>query len=118
MRITVRFSSGTRADNLDIEKVLVKSLQRFQHRLAQVYVCTTDLNGPRGGIVKQCRCVLHLRRMPAVVIQDQDECMTSLIHRVANRAAYIVSQRVDRRAKRVLQNRKDRRRMHFHPANK
>ncbi|MCG8650637.1 MAG: hypothetical protein MI861_12445, partial [Pirellulales bacterium] len=44
-------------------------------------------------------------RMPPVVIQDQDEKMKSLIYRVANRAAYVVSQKADRRNKRVLQNR-------------
>jgi hypothetical protein len=50
--------------------------------------------------------VLHLRRMPPVVIQDQDESMTSLIHRVANRASFVLSQKADRRTKRVRKNRK------------
>jgi hypothetical protein len=68
-----------------------------------------DVNGPRGGVDKQCRCVLHLRRMPPVVIQDKDESMNALIYRVANRAAYALSQRTDRRTKRVKQGRSARR---------
>ena len=107
MQLTIRFSGGKRSDfgNHDFEEVVQTSLERFQHRLKQVYLYIEDVNGPRGGIDKQCRCVLHLRRMPPVVIQDQDDDMNALIYRVANRAAYALSQKTDRQNKRVLRNR-------------
>jgi len=107
MQLTIRFSGGKRADfgNHDIEGVFEKSLTRFQRRLKKVFLYFEDVNGPRGGIDKQCRCVLQLRNLPPVVIQDQDSSMSSLIFRVANRAAYVLSQKTDRQNKRVLQNR-------------
>ena len=110
MQLTIRFSGGKRSDfgNHYFEDVVLSSLERFQNRLKQVYLYVEDVNGPRGGIDKQCRCVLHLRRMPPVVIQDQDEDMSTLIYRVANRAAYALSQKTDRHNKRVLKNRNDR----------
>lgn len=101
MNLTIRFTGGRRADfgDHDFEGVLTSSLERFAHRLKQVYVYIEDINGPRGGVDKQCRCVLHLRRMPPIVIQDQDDSIYSLIHRVANRAAYALSQQTGRRTR-------------------
>lgn len=101
MNFAVRFGSGQRArfGDQDIEDILTDSLERFARRLKQVYLYIEDINGPRGGVDKQCRCVLHLRRMPPVVIQDQDESIHALIHRVANRAAYALSQRAGRKTR-------------------
>jgi putative sigma-54 modulation protein len=115
MQPTIRFCGAKPADfaNHDFEDVLLNALDRFRHRLKQVYLYLEDVNGPRGGIDKQCRCVLHLRRIPPVVIQDQDECMSSLVHRVASRAVYALSQKADRQKKRIKQNRKSRRQQAF-----
>lgn len=102
MNFTIRFGGGQRADfgSHQYEGILAQSLERFSQRLKQVYVYIQDINGPRGGVDKQCRCVLHLRRMPPVVIQDQDEDTYALVHRVANRAAYALSQKTERRTRR------------------
>ncbi len=110
MQLTIRFSGGKRADfgNHDLEEVLLSSLTRFEHLLQRVFLYIEDVNGPRGGVDKQCRCVLHLRHLPPIVIQDQDESMSSLVYRVANRASYTLSQKADRRNKRAIRNRSDR----------
>ena len=110
MQLTIRFSGGKPSDfgSHDSEEILLSALDRFRHRLKQVYLYIENVNGPRGGIDKQCRCVLHLRRIPPVVVQDKDSCMNSLIHRVASRAVYALSQKADRQTKRVKQNRKAR----------
>ncbi len=108
MNFAVRFGSGSRADfgDHDIEGILTDSLGRFAHRLKQIYLFIEDTNGPRGGVDKQCRCVLHLRRMAPVVIEDQDESMLALIHRVANRAAYALSQQTARKKKQPQRDRR------------
>lgn len=113
MRLTVRFSGGKRSDfgNHDYEGVLSEALKRFKHRLKQVYLYVEDVNGPRGGIDKQCRCVLHLRRLPPIVIQDEDKSMPALLRRVADRATYALSQKVDRKTKRVKRDRKQRKQL-------
>lgn len=99
MQMTIRFSGGNRSDfgEFDYERLMLSSLERFRHLLKQVQLYIEDTNGPRGGVDKQCRCVLHLRRMPPVVIQDQDESMGPLIHRVAERATFALSKKLDRK---------------------
>ena len=106
MQLTIRSSGGKRSDfgSHDYDEILLGALDRFRNRLKQVCLYIEDVNGPRGGADKQCRCVLHLRRMPPVVIQDKDESMQALIQRVANRASYALSQKVDRHAQRGKQN--------------
>jgi len=108
MNFAIRFSGGQRADfgNHDFEGILTNSLERFARRLKQVFLYLEDINGPRGGVDKQCRCVLHLRRMPPVVIQDEDENTYALIHRVANRAAYALSQQAARKSRQTQRTRR------------
>lgn len=106
MQVQIRFSGGDRQSFgvHDYEEMVATSLRRFEHQLRQVYLYLEDVNGPRGGIDKQCRCVLHLRRMPPIVITDQDESTTALLHRVLGRATYTLSQKADRRVKRGVRS--------------
>ncbi len=110
MDISIRFSGCKRSDfpNQDFEDVLSSSLQRFRHRLKQIHFYLEDVNGPRGGVDKQCRCVLRLRRMAPIVIQDKDASTQSLLYRVANRAAHALSKQADRKVKRGRQIRRSR----------
>ena len=103
MRVTVRFSGGKRPDfgNHDYEQLVKGSLARFGQRLKHVYLYIEDVNGPRGGVDKQCRCVLHLKHMPPVVIQDEGENLGALVYRVADRASYALSQAINRHNKRT-----------------
>ena len=84
----------------EFENILMRSLDRFGHRVRQVILYFHDLNGPRGGIDKSCRCVIHLKRMPPVVIQDQDQKLLNLVYRIADRASHVLAQKLDRRIKR------------------
>lgn len=106
MNIAIRFSGCRRADfpNADFEALFASSLERFRHRLKQVQIYLEDINGPRGGVDKQCRCVLHLHRMSPIVIQDRDDNVHTLLHRVAGRAAFVLSQKADRQVKKGRQN--------------
>lgn len=107
MQIAIRFSGGIKSDlgNHNYEEVLCFALDRFEHRLKHVDLFVEDVNGPRGGVDKQCRCVLYLKNMSPVIIKGRGEHLGALILRVANRAAFVLSQRFDRRNKRVLKNR-------------
>lgn len=88
-----------------MNEVLDQALRRFRNRIRSVQVFVEDLNGPRGGLDKECRCVVHLKRQPPVVIRDVDDCITTLAYRVANRASHAVSKVVGRRSKQGLRNR-------------
>jgi len=102
MQLSIRYTGGQRADSgaEDYERILQRSLEHFKHRMKHACLYVEDVNGPRGGVDKQCRFVIHLRRMPPIVIQDRDDCMKRLIHRVADRASYALSQKTDRRKSR------------------
>ena len=85
----------------DYQELILSSLERFRDRVKQVCLYVEDVNGHRRGIDKKCRCVLHLKRMAPIVIQDMDASMNALMHRIANRASYVLSQKADRISKRV-----------------
>ena len=98
MRLDIRFSGTKQNGNLNgkLEAILLDSLERFQRRVRHVCVFIEDVNGPKGGIDKQCRCVVHLRKMPPIVIQDEDTDLVALVHRIANRASYTLSEKTKR----------------------
>lgn len=102
MRLDIRYSgvANARSWDADLESVLLGSLDRFKHWVKRAYLYVEDVNGPKGGVDKQCRCVLHLRRMPPVVIQAKGEDLIALIYRIANRASYTLSQKTKRRRSR------------------
>ncbi len=80
-----------------LEKILISQLARFQHRIKQVQLYIEDVNGPRGGLDKHCRCVLHLRRTAPIVIRDCDHSIPAMIHRVADRASHALGRYADKR---------------------
>ncbi len=104
MRLDVRFS-GTKHNvrwDKNLETVLLDSLERFQPWVRYVYLYIEDVNGPKGGVDKQCRCVVHLRRMPPVVIQAEGDNLTALTYRIANRASHTLNQKTKRKKMRKL----------------
>ncbi|MEM8736469.1 MAG: hypothetical protein AAGG44_19725 [Planctomycetota bacterium] len=103
MDLQIQLGGGLRgvAVPQDYRELFSNSLARFTKRIRSVHVFLDDVNGPKGGVDKQCRCVVAVAGVPEVVITDRDESLSSLLHRVANRVAFTVSQRLDRAAKRV-----------------
>lgn len=80
----------------DAADIMRQSFERFGKHIRSVNLVVTDVNGPKGEVDKQCRCVVHLKRMAPIVIQDRDNSYVSLLKRVADRAAQTLNQRVDR----------------------
>lgn len=99
MQLHMRFTNGleVKGDHELLENILLGQLARFQHRLKQVHLHIEDVNGPRGGLDKHCRCVLHLRRTAPIVICDRDKSLPAMIHRVADRASHALGRRSARR---------------------
>lgn len=99
MDITVYFGDLKPAKVVqeDVASLMLESFERFRSYIRCVSVTVTDINGPKGGIDKQCRCVLQLKRMAPIVVQDRDDSFVTLLNRVANRAAHALSQKIDRK---------------------
>jgi ribosome-associated translation inhibitor RaiA len=98
MDMNVYFSGWRPATTVrdNIAQGMSDALQRFERHIRQVNVYVEDVNGPKGGVDKVCRCVLHLNRMPPLVIEDRDASLIALLDRITNRVAYSLSKRVAR----------------------
>lgn len=72
---------------------LTDELSRMARIINRVNVYFYDSNGPKGGRDKACRLVIHLRRRPPVVIQEQDAELTPLIYRLAERTGQTLQRR-------------------------
>lgn len=82
--------------------LLQRTLSRFEKSLSKVVLYMSDVNGPRGGIDKECRCLVHFHRLPPVIIHDRHEKAGPLVQRVAARAAQAVATRFETRRERRI----------------
>lgn len=79
---------------LHIERRLGFALARLRTHVTEVEVQLRDLNGPRGGLDKRCRVIVHLERGPAVIVEDVDSDLRGLVDRSVDRAARAAHKRV------------------------
>ena len=97
MHVTLRFNGAAQGvDRRDLEKIILDSVEPLAYRVKQVFVYIEDVNGPRGGVDKQCRSVLHLRHLSPVVIRGRDHNIYALVHRIADRAVEALRRKKDR----------------------
>ncbi len=78
----------------NVTQLIESSFEHFQTHVRHVNVTFSDVNGPKGGVDKQCRCIVHLKNMAPIVVDDCDESFINLVHRVARRAAHALSERI------------------------
>ncbi|MDZ4782485.1 MAG: HPF/RaiA family ribosome-associated protein [Planctomycetia bacterium] len=83
-----------------IDRRLRFVLGRFGNRIGCVKACLADLNGPRGGMDKRCRIVVHLPRSGVVIVEDTDGDIGSVVDRAADRAGQAVRRELERRRER------------------
>jgi len=76
------------------------ALSRFEERLGRIAVYLNDLNGDKGGIDKQCKVIVPLRRGKSIVMEDRDSNWLALFDRVSERLGYNVSKEIERRRSR------------------
>jgi len=84
-----------------IRSRLLAELSHVSRIVNRVNVYFQDCNGPKNGVDKTCRLVIHLRRRPPVVIQDQDSQLLPLIHRVLDRCGHVLQRRTESRRERA-----------------
>lgn len=79
-----------------IERRLRFALSRFADRVDRVTVRLADLNGPRGGVDKQCRIIVKVRAAGEVVIEDAASDVETAIDRGADRVQRAVARTLAR----------------------
>ena len=96
MRILIRMPAGLSPSLAPLARRRLEfALGRFSARVRSLTVRLADLNGPRGGLDKQCLVAIRLtspRRL--IVIEDTDAEAEVAIARAADRAARVVARAV------------------------
>lgn len=95
MRLEIRSApfSLTPALEARVRRRMRFALCRFQAGIRRVTVRLCDLNGPRGGVDKQCRIEAALRRGKTVQVEDVDADLYAAIDRAAGRLGRLVAHR-------------------------
>lgn len=97
MRIVISPSAEWTPAVIDlVHKRLDFALGRFAGRVRSLTVRLKDLNGPRGGVDKQCQIAIRLDRpRRTIVIEELDAEPEAAIGRAAQRASRAVARAVD-----------------------
>ncbi len=96
MQLSIRIEGNetTPAARRNLAETVDHALSKFAQHVQRVTLSVTDINGPRGGKDKHCRCVLTMKRAQPIVIEDLDFSIGGAIHHAIERAVYTVSQRI------------------------
>lgn len=104
MQLSIRGDSVKLSETLReyIGRRLHFALGRFASAIHRVSVRVGDVNGPRGGIDKQCCVEVRLRtgRGAAIAVTTDDSDLRSAVDRSAKRMARNVARELERRRQR------------------
>jgi len=78
-----------------IEQKLQFSFNRFEQHISTIHVGLSDINGPRGGLDKQCTLQVSLASMSDVVIKDTQRTLSLAVDRAIQRAGRTVARKVE-----------------------
>ena len=95
MRLQIRSSpfSLTPALEARVQRRLQFALNRFHPAIGRVAVRLRDLNGPRGGLDKQCFIEARLLRRRKFVVQETGADLYVAIDRAADRLGRLIARR-------------------------
>jgi hypothetical protein len=79
-----------------VEQRVACALAKFVHRVRTVSVSLTDVNGPKGGVDKQCRVVVALTPSGTVSIAESQADIGRAIVRSMDRVGHAVGRRLER----------------------
>ena len=85
-----------------IERRLRFALGRFGARVARVETTLTDLNGPRGGVDKQCRIIASLVPKGEVIVEVRDADIFIAVDRAADRLGRVTARELERRREQAI----------------
>ena len=73
------------------------AFSRFKDRIQKVKIQLSDINGPKGGIDKECQFHLTLPDQPDVVVKGTSDKLESAISRTATRSAKTLARKLKRK---------------------
>ena len=98
MKIDVRFRGLEPSDALRNHAVrrIHFQLSRFGHEISSVLVRISDVNGPKGGVDKQCQVSVRGRRLSDVIVDDLSGDAHSAIDMAVERVSHAVARDLER----------------------
>ena len=99
MELEIRRQEFSVNDHLreHIERRMEFALGQFGQFVSRVNVHLEDVNGPKGGVDKQCRLLAHLRGGHVVKVEDIDVDFENAVSRAADRISHAVGRQLERR---------------------
>ncbi len=79
-----------------VERRILFAFSRFESHIERIILVVADENGPKGGIDKACRIEVRLRRMPEIIVNDQDSEISRCVARIVDRAGRSVTRSISR----------------------
>ncbi|MBU0945441.1 MAG: hypothetical protein KJ804_04850 [Proteobacteria bacterium] len=89
----------SRDTSTSMERRLRFALGRFGESIKEVTVRLTDLNGPKGGIDKECLIVVKLRKGGEVIVQGSGKDCNTTLNYCAGRVGRSVEREMNRNRK-------------------
>ena len=70
---------------------------RTRHEIDNTKITITDINGPKGGVDKQCKVIIKPRGMKPIVIAEKRESVRNAIDRCLTRASHSINRKLKRK---------------------
>jgi len=84
-----------------VERRIEFALTRFDERIMKVSLWLSDVNGPKGGLDKNCQMQVIMPGKPDVVIEETRENLYLAINFAIARASKAVVRKLDRQRSRI-----------------
>ncbi len=97
MQVELRIRRASHGDALRmyLERRLFFALGRFADRVGRVLVRVHDINGPRGGVDKQCRITVALLPYGSVHLQETHTDLYRAVDRASHRLGMCVQRKLE-----------------------
>jgi putative sigma-54 modulation protein len=79
-----------------IDKRIHFYLSRMQEHIMSIDVHLADINGPKGGIDKQCKVLIHSKNITSITIRDTKDNLYEAIDHAINRASHSLVRKITR----------------------
>ncbi len=80
-----------------IERRFTFAFGRTRHAIQNATVTLSDVNGPKGGVDKQCRILIKPEGLPNVVVTEEQQNLQTAIDRCMSRASQNLTRKLKRK---------------------